>query len=133
MVQHDFVARVAVLAFRPWKAGEPRSVDGVEPLPGGGPIEAFYRLITHQNVVSPLEPGWRTDVIQSLDKVIEGMLQAVVTILPDFAAFNLDDYVADGYNVPEVVILKSACRMMAYLLPVFLVGYFFLKTREVAK
>jgi hypothetical protein len=41
--------------------------------------------------------------------------------------------VAYGYDVSANLAVQSACRAMAFLLPVFVAGYFFLKLREIAK
>ncbi len=134
MVHHEFVSRVASSAFGPRMSALGEIVDPTtKPLPGGGPFEAFFRLVTHQNVTSPLEEGWKTSVIEMLDKLIEGMLRGVVEILPDFNTFAFNSYVAGGYDIGETQILKAVCSMIGYVLPIILAGYFFLKTREMAK
>ena len=101
---------------------------------GGGPAEAFFRLITQRNVVSKLEPGLTKDVIEMFDRVFEqGLLRGASSILPDFRSFNYADYVAHGFDISPNLLFQSVFQAIAFLLPVFVAGYFFFKTREVAK
>jgi ABC-type transport system involved in multi-copper enzyme maturation permease subunit len=102
-------------------------------IPGGGPVEALIRLVTHQNVVSEMEPGARTTVAKMSDSVLTFLLKLVAAVMPAFGRFSFSDYVAYGYDVSANLALQSACRAMAFLLPVFVAGYFFLKLREIAK
>ncbi len=100
---------------------------------GGGPFEAFIRLVTQQNLVSEMEPGLRTTVAQMLDVVMGYGLWAAAAVLPDFGSFSFADYVAYGFDISPVLMLQCAFRVLAFLLPVFVAAYFFLKMREVAK
>jgi len=100
---------------------------------GGGPIEAFIRIILQQNLVSDMEPGMRTTVAQMLDVVLGYGLYVAASILPAFGEFGFSDYVAYGFDISGAVILKNTCRAVAYLVPLFVAAYLFLKTREVAK
>jgi hypothetical protein len=102
-------------------------------IPGGGPLEALIRLVTHQNVVSEMEPGLRTTVAKMFDGVVTFLLGLVAAVMPAFGRLNFAEYVAYGYNVSANLVLQSACRAMGFLLPVFVAGYFFLKLREIAK
>jgi len=54
-------------------------------------------------------------------------------ILPDFGRFSFADYVASGFNVSGETILTFTCRALAFVLPVFVVGYLCLRTREVGQ
>jgi hypothetical protein len=99
---------------------------------GGGPVESLVRLVTQQNVVSEMEPGPRTTMAKMMDVVINGPLWVMSKILPPFGDFSCADYVAYGFDVSPDVMLINAFRAMAFLLPVFVAGYLFLKTREIA-
>lgn len=100
---------------------------------GGGPIESASRLVTQANIMAPMDPGLTTDVIHVMDLVARGFLLACSTILPPFRQFNYADYVACGFDISANLIVIRFLTVLGYLLPVFLVGYFFLKTREVAR
>ncbi|NUQ61752.1 MAG: hypothetical protein HUU20_04640 [Pirellulales bacterium] len=100
---------------------------------GGGPIEALIRLVTQQNQITEMDPGLRTEAAQMLDRVLQYFLWAISAILPPFGEFNYADYVAYGFDISGDLMLVRLFSAAAYLLPVFLAGYFFLKTREVAR
>ncbi|OHB66088.1 MAG: hypothetical protein A2V70_06870 [Planctomycetes bacterium RBG_13_63_9] len=100
---------------------------------GGGPVEAFIRLITQQNVVTPMEPGVRTRLAEMADQVLEYGLRAASAVLPEFGQLSFSDWVAHGFDVSGNMVWQCSLHTLAFLLPVFVAGYFFLKTREVAK
>lgn len=100
---------------------------------GGGPFEAFIRLLTQQNVVSDMEPGLRTSVAKMLDKVAEAGLRVAASLLPEFARFSFATHVAYGFDISLDAMARGALSAFGFLLPAFVAGYLFLKTREVAR
>jgi len=100
---------------------------------GGGPMESAIRLVTQDNLVSELAPGLRTTAAKMADRAFEQVLRGVVAAVPSFAEFSYADFVADGFHIPCDRVLMGLATMLAFLLPVYVVGYFFLKTREVAR
>lgn len=100
---------------------------------GGGPIEAMIRLVTQQNLMTDMDPGLRTEAAKMFDRVLQYFLQVVSAVLPPFGQFSYAEFVSSGFNVSLNWILICLVSTAAYLLPVFLAGYFFLKTREVAR
>ena len=102
-------------------------------VPGGGPIEATIRLATQDNVVTPLESGLRKDVTEMGDQIFKLALGGTAAVLPDFRDCSFARSVAEGFNVSPGTLAKNLLRTLAHLLPLFVIGYFFLKTREVAQ
>jgi hypothetical protein len=103
---------------------------------GGGPIESLVRLVTQMNVTSPLEGtigDVSTAIIQGVDGAIRGAMFALAQVLPDFPRFNTSAYVAEGYNIPANQVGQDLLICLAYVFGLFVVGYFFLRTREIAK
>ena len=101
---------------------------------GGGPFEAIIRLVRQENLLTELEPGLRTTVAQMADRVAEAGLWVVAQILPPFTEFNYADWVAYGFDITwDPWILVPTLRALAFILPVFVAGCFFLKSREVAQ
>lgn len=100
---------------------------------GGGPLESLYRVVTQMNQTSPLPEGFGTQLISSIDIVLKMMMQGVTYILPDFRSFSTVDYVAYGYNIPMNQLAQGLIVCGTYVLGLFIIGYFFLRTREVAK
>lgn len=100
---------------------------------GGGPLESLYRVVTQMNQTSPLPEGFGTQLISSIDIVLKMMMQSVTYILPDFRSYSTVDYVAYGYNIPMNQLAQDLIVCGTYVLGLFIIGYFFLRTREVAK
>jgi ABC-type amino acid transport system permease subunit len=100
---------------------------------GGGPVESLYRIITQMNQVSPLSENIGTDLIKNIDVVLKRGMESLAFVLPDFRSFSTVDYVAYGYHIPMNHIWQDLTVCLAYLVGLFVIGYFFLRTREVAK
>jgi hypothetical protein len=100
---------------------------------GGGPLESLVRLATQNNVVSEMEQGLRTTVVQSMDYIFLHGLQIVSAVLPDFEKYSFADYVANGFNIPGEMIIQCLLTAAAFIVPVFIASYFCFKMREVAK
>lgn len=100
---------------------------------GGGPVESFIRIFKQQNVTTQMEPGLTTDVVQACDGVFMWLMTRVTGLLPDFRRFGAVDYVAHGFDIPPDVILVQVFSALGYVAAMFAIGYFFLRTREVAR
>lgn len=100
---------------------------------GGGPLESLYRIVTQMNQVSPLPESFGTQLIQSIDFVLKGAMQSLAFVLPDFRSLSTVHFVAYGYNIPMNLLVQNLVVCGAYLVGLFVFGYFFLRTREVAK
>jgi hypothetical protein len=85
------------------------------------------------NQVTPLdESNW---LIAALKKVDEGLLvlmKYATLLVPNLSNLDVAQYVAHGVDVPGVLILRNAVLVTAYVVPVMVVGYFFLRNRELA-
>ena len=100
---------------------------------GGGPIESLYRIVTQMNQVSPLAENFGTRLDQDIDIVLKSGMESLAFVLPDFRSFSTVDYVAYGFNIPMNHLCQDLTVCCAYLVGLFVIGYFFLRTREVAK
>ena len=100
---------------------------------GGGPVESFIRTIKQLNVTTQFEPGLTTDVVKAADGVFMYFMTSVATLLPNFSKFDNVSYVAHGFDVPWDVVLVQLITALGYVAAMFAIGYFFLRTREVAR
>lgn len=100
---------------------------------GGGPIEAFIRIITQQNVMTDMEiNAILMTIIKGMDGVLMHLLQAATYILPDYTQFDTTEFVASGYNIFGSLVGQQLVMALVYFTAVSIAGYFFLKTREIA-
>ena len=100
---------------------------------GGGPIESFIRVVTQKNMVVDLDTGVATTVIENVDKLILAILHALTYLAPNFAQLNFSDYLTYGFAVDNQRILIAVLITLAFCAGLTILGYFALKTREIAK
>lgn len=100
---------------------------------GGGPLEQFVRMVNQQNLTSELDPGLGSETALMIDQVLRWLMGKVALILPDFLSLSHVDYVAHGYAVPTNTLLIHTVQSLAYFLPLIVAGYFFFRSREVAR
>jgi len=100
---------------------------------GGGPVESLLRLVTQKNVMVKLDPGIDTTLIKAVDDILQQFMLSVAQILPDFSAFSTVDFAAYGFDVPANRVGQDLTTCLAYVVGLAVVGYFLLRTREVAK
>jgi hypothetical protein len=100
---------------------------------GGGPAESLYRIVTQMNQISPLPVNFGTQLIKAIDSVLTTAMQSLAYVLPDFRSFSTVNYVAYGFDVPMNHVYQDLTICLAFIVGLFVAGYFFLRTREVAK
>jgi ABC-type transport system involved in multi-copper enzyme maturation permease subunit len=100
---------------------------------GGGPAESIVRIANQSNVMTRLDEGVLTTIVTGFDAFVSRPLMwAVAQCLPDFSAFSTVRYAADGYNVPWDRVLQDVTTCLGYVVALSVLGYFLLRTREVA-
>ena len=100
---------------------------------GGGPVESLVRLVTQKNLITGLEEGFGTSLMRGIDWILTSAMLSLAQVLPDFRSFSTVDYVSYGFNIPANQLAQDITVTLAYVAGLFVIGYFFLRTREVAK
>ncbi len=100
---------------------------------GGGPVESLVRLVTQKNVISKLDPGPGTTLIQGIDDVLQFFMQGLAQLLPDFSALSTIGFAAHGYDIPGDLIAQDLTICLGYIVGLSVLGYFLLRTREIAR
>jgi ABC-type transport system involved in multi-copper enzyme maturation permease subunit len=104
-----------------------------ENVKGGGPVESLIRIVKQSNMTTEMDEGMTRTVVKSVDAVLLKVMEAFTRLLPDFSTFDNANFLAHGYNVPDGQVLSQILATLGYLLAVFIVGYFFLRAREVSQ
>jgi ABC-type transport system involved in multi-copper enzyme maturation permease subunit len=101
---------------------------------GGGPIESTIRIVTQENMVSPLEIGdIPLRIIQWSDYFLITLIHALASLLPNFSSLGRPAaYVAYNFNVYGDFLARQCITTFIYVLAISIIGYFLLKTREIA-
>ena len=101
---------------------------------GGGPVESLVRMVTQMNVMTPMDPSPAVDLMKGVDWVLMKGMEALAYVLPDFSGYlQRVDYVAEGFSIPTDAMLRDLTVCLAYVVGLAVVGFFCLRTREVAK
>jgi ABC-type transport system involved in multi-copper enzyme maturation permease subunit len=100
---------------------------------GGGPFEAAQRIMTQDNMISPLDPGLKSSTLQALDQFNAMVMRFFSAVLPEFGECSYGRHLAFGFNVGPDLIGRCMIRELGFVLPVLLLGYLCLKQREVAQ
>jgi len=101
---------------------------------GGGPIESLVRIVTQKNQTTGLEESdFAVQLMKGVDWVLKQAMLSLAQVLPDFRSFSTVDYVAYGFNIPANQITQNLAVTLGYVIGLFVIGYFCLRTREVAK
>ncbi len=100
---------------------------------GGGTFESLLRIGQNKAAMVPLDAGTASQVATSLDTVSDWVLGKVCQLLPDLYATSCNSYVTNGYDIPWDPALQIQLVMsLAFVVPLFLVGYVLFRAREVA-
>ena len=100
---------------------------------GGGPLEAARRLITHDNLQRQLDPGFWTQVIQSVDGLLRFILLCLTYVLPDLGQLNTAPLVANGFDISGALLVQSLVTAFGYAVPFTVLGYLMFQSREIAR
>ena len=100
---------------------------------GGGPIESFIRIVTQQNMVIDLETGAASTLIDESDKFLSQRLSDLTYLAPNFKQLDFSEFLTYGYSIDNQRIVVALAITLAFCFGLTLLGYFSLKTREIAK
>lgn len=126
----DFLLRLAEHKLDPTAAAA-RAID--EKIYGGGPLESFYRVITQRNLTRELDDSMFKSVIQEIDYYLMYSVDKLLNLLPDFEQFVEVQYLSHGYNINSNMLLQHVVSTLAFLFAAYVIGYFVLKSRELAR
>lgn len=101
-------------------------------LVGGGPFEALIRTLSHENLVTELDPTPAVVVAKTVDAILTPLMSRLVYLVPNFSALDVSETVANGFAVTWSGLSNLILLALAYTIPFSLAGYFILKQREVA-
>lgn len=101
---------------------------------GGGPAEAFSRIISKTNMIVPLDENPTTAVIHGVDEGFRWLLRRVLTLIPDASRYDLHPYVANGFDisVSKILFADNFIPLLGYLIPWFVLAFYLINYREIA-
>ncbi len=105
---------------------------------GGGPAEAFLRLVRRDVAATPLEETATAKVATISDVAFRWFIRRVLNVLPDVDRLGMFSSVGEGFNIPVFLpaedprLFMSFVLLLGYLLPWAVLAYYLIKWREIA-
>jgi ABC-type transport system involved in multi-copper enzyme maturation permease subunit len=106
---------------------------------GGGPIEATIRTFRQDNMVTELDVDETSRyLIRLVDSISLLFMRSVASIMPNFGEFaerggmETSRFVAYGFDIPGDLMTQHLLTALVYVLFCTCLGYFLLKSKEVA-
>jgi hypothetical protein len=100
----------------------------------GGPARAITQILKAEQPTAQMDPGsTSTTVTGFLDYLVAWGFRRIQNIVPDVHAFGWADYVKEGFNIPLESLLMNLLMTFAYLLPWLILGFYSLRSREIAE
>src|SRR5688572_7930293 len=130
------LSSIVVGYFGEFIAGVTRSTvtpESLQAVQGGGPFESLIRIIFQLNLQADPEIGnIPFQIVRGIDFAFMHILSLITVILPNYVSFSTAEYVANGFNIDAGTMTILILKTLGYFVVVSLVGFFFLKTRELA-
>ena len=101
-------------------------------VPGGGPIESLYRIVTQESITVDLAPSPAVQIMKTVDTFLLAPMQLLAGIFPSLSSLGTSDFVAGGFDIPFDLVAEHGMETIGYLLAFFIAGAFCLRAREVA-
>jgi hypothetical protein len=101
-------------------------------VPGGGPIESLYRIITQMSITVPLDATPAVQVMKTVDTILLAPMRLAAGLFPSLSALGTSNFVADGFDIPFDLLAANAVETLGYVLAFLVAGSFCLRAREVA-
>jgi hypothetical protein len=99
----------------------------------GGPATAMNKLLRAEMPTAPSDPANPlTGALDMFDVVFAWIVRRFINVVPDVYGFSWTDYVKEGFDVPPEYLVMNFLVTAAYLLPWFILGYYLLRSREIA-
>jgi hypothetical protein len=101
-------------------------------VPGGGPIESLYRIVTQTSITLQLDETPAVQVMKAVDTALLAPMRLGAALFPSLSALGTGDFVAGGFDIPFDLVAAHGAETFGYLLAFFIAGALCLKAREVA-
>lgn len=99
---------------------------------GGGPVRALSQLTQAKLPTAPDEGTAGIKAADLADGGFAWLIRRVVNLFPDVYAYDWTPFLAEGFNVSFENLAMNLIVMAGYLLPWLILGFYLIRSREVA-
>jgi hypothetical protein len=102
--------------------------------PGGGPLEAIVRMSRRELTGASMADSAATteQIVNFSDTVFRFVIRVLFNVIPDVDTSDMTARVSEGFNISGEQMIVAGVLMFGYLLPWAVLGFWFIKWREVA-
>jgi ABC-type transport system involved in multi-copper enzyme maturation permease subunit len=97
-----------------------------------GPFGSLNQLISGKLSTMPDEGTAIAKAASVGDEGFGFLIRRVTNFAPDVDAYNWTSFVSEGFNIPIEALVMNFVTLSAYLFPWFLLGFYLMRSREVA-
>ena len=101
-------------------------------VPGGGPIESLYRILTQASITVELDESPAVVAMKAVDTLLVSPMRLLAAVFPSLGSLGTGEFVASGFDIPFDLIAEHSLETLGYVVPCIVLGAIFLKAREVA-
>lgn len=98
---------------------------------GGGPIEAFWRIVTQASMQADLGDSGAVRAMKAIDTLLLAPVRLAAGVFPSLSALGTSDFVAGGFDIPLRLVAMDAAEAVGYVAVLVVLGALFLRNREV--
>ena len=99
----------------------------------GGPFRSMNQILNAQQATTQVdETNPLARAAEGLDQGFAWLVRRFLNVVPDVYAYSWTDFVQEGFNIPFESLVMNLVVMVGYLLPWFILGYYLMRSREVA-
>ncbi len=109
-------------------------VHGAQTRIDSGPAVSFYRLFTNTPLVATPDDTPGATLMRAVDNSFRFVLRKIMILIPDIDRYNLEVYVANGFDISwtQILLMDNLLPFAAYVLPWLLLAYYLINFREIA-
>jgi hypothetical protein len=99
----------------------------------GGPFRSMNQILNAQQATAQVdETNPLARAAEGLDQGFAWLVRRFLNVVPDVYAYNWTNFVQEGFNIPFESLVMNLVVVVGYLLPWFILGYYLMRSREVA-
>lgn len=97
---------------------------------GGGPFESAIRMFEHRNQIESLPPTTINKIALWTDDKVIVVYRVLLDLIPNLSVLDTTPYVAQGFDIPESLLLRNTLIVIGYVIPAMLAGVYCFRARE---
>jgi hypothetical protein len=99
----------------------------------GGPFRSMNQILNAQQATAQVdETNALARAAEGLDQGFAWLVRRFLNLVPDVYGYTWTSFVQEGFNIPFESLVMNLVVTVGYLLPWFILGYYLMRSREIA-